>query len=72
MAQPPGGQVERRLAVGKGADQAGSPADLAHDPLQRVVGPQAPPVGLGETVVGERLGDPGAEDRAAAPRTTFR
>ncbi len=48
-----GGQVERRLGVGKGADHASPSADLAHDPLERVVGPQAPPVGFGETVIGE-------------------
>jgi len=37
VAQPGSGKVERRLPVGKCADDAGAPPDLAQDALQRIV-----------------------------------
>jgi len=37
VPQPCCSEVEGRLTVGEGADHAGSPPDLAHDPLERVV-----------------------------------
>jgi hypothetical protein len=46
---------EGRVAVGEGTDHAGAPADLAHDALERIVGPDAPPVLLGKGVVGQGL-----------------
>jgi hypothetical protein len=57
VAQPRGGEVERRLTVRKGAHDAGAPADLAQDALERVVGANPPPMLLWEGVVGERLLD---------------
>ena len=57
MAEPGGGQVQRRLAIRKGANHARSPPDLAQDTFQRVVGPDAPPVLLREAIIGERLFD---------------
>src|SRR5262249_4500134 len=38
VAQPRGGEVERRLTVRKRAHDAGAPPDLAQDALERVVG----------------------------------
>src|ERR1700704_3534647 len=47
---------EGRVAVGEGADHAGSPADLAHDALERIVGPDTPPALLWRRVVRQGLG----------------
>lgn len=49
------------VTVRERTDHAGPPPDLAHQPLQRVVGPDPPPVRLGERVVGEGLGDAGLD-----------
>src|SRR5262249_20165902 len=57
VAQPRGGEVERRLTVRKGAHDAGAPPDLAQDALERVVGANPPPILRWEGVVGERLLD---------------
>ena len=57
MAEPGRGQVQRRLAVRKGANHARAPPDLAQDAFQRVVGSDPPPVLLRESVIGERLLD---------------
>ena len=37
MAQPGGGEVVSRLAVGQCTDDAGAPRDLAQDLLERIV-----------------------------------
>lgn len=55
VPQPGCGQVEGGLAVRKRAHHTGSPSDLAHDPLQRVVGADPAPVLVWIAVVGERL-----------------
>src|SRR6516165_11270930 len=57
VAQPRGGEVERRLTVRKRAHDAGAPPDLAQDALERVAGANPPPMLLWEGVVGERLLD---------------
>ena len=57
VAQPCCGQVETGLAVRKGAHDACSAADLSHDALQRIVGPNLLPVNVREGVVGQRLVD---------------
>src|SRR5262249_29631341 len=57
VAQPRGGEVERRLTVRKRAHDTGAPPDLAQDALERVVGANPPPMLLWEGVVGERLLD---------------
>ena len=43
--------------IGKGTDHARAPPDLAQDALQWIVGADAPPVLLGEGIVGQRLLD---------------
>src|SRR5262245_62818672 len=55
MAQPGRGEVQGRLPVGKGADHARAPPDLAQDALERIVGADAPPMLLWEGIVGQRL-----------------
>ena len=61
-------KVEGRVAVGEGADHAGASTDLAHDALERIVGPDAAPVFFRERVVRQGLGhrrlDQGAADGA--------
>jgi len=44
MAEPCGNQHERRVAIREGDDDSGSPADLANQPFERVVGAQTAPV----------------------------
>ena len=51
VAQPRGGEVERRLTVRKRAHDAGAPPDLAQDALERVAGANPPPMLLWEGVV---------------------
>ncbi len=41
--------------LGEGAYHAGAPADLAHDPFERVTGPDATPVLFREGVVRQGL-----------------
>ena len=56
ITQPGRGRVEQ-LPIGEGADHAGSSADLFHDPLEGIVGPDLDPVAVREGVVGPRLAD---------------
>jgi hypothetical protein len=56
MPEPGRPQVDRGVAVGEGADDAGASADLAHDALKWIVGPDAPPVLLWKRVVRQGLG----------------
>ena len=55
MPQPVRGQVERRLAVGEGADHTGAAPNLAHDEVQRVVGSEHDPVLVGDGEEAEGL-----------------
>ena len=55
MAQPGGGQVQRRLPIRECADDTGSPPYLAQDAFQRVVGSYPPPVLFWKSVVAKRL-----------------
>jgi hypothetical protein len=52
VAQTCSGQVEAGLAIGECPHDAGPAANLLHDPLQRIVGPDFPPVDVGKGVVG--------------------
>ncbi len=45
------------MTVWKRTDDAGSAADLSHDPLERVVGPDLLPVDIRVGVVGQRFVD---------------
>ena len=45
------------MTVWKCTDDAGSAADLSHDPLERIVGPDLLPVDIRKGVVGQRLVD---------------
>lgn len=49
------GQVPTGLAVRECAHHASSSSDLAHDPLQRVVGSQLDPIGVWQTEVDQGL-----------------
>ena len=55
VPQPGCGQVEGRLAVGKGSDHPGSAPDLAHDAFEGIIGPDAAPMLVGKGVVDEGL-----------------
>ena len=55
MAKPSRRQVQAGLAIRKGADDPSSLPDLAHDPLQRIVGPQLDPVTIRKAIIGQRL-----------------
>ena len=57
MPQPGRGRIEAALPIGEGADHAGPSADLLHDPLEGIVGPDLDPVAVWEGVVGQRLAD---------------
>ncbi len=50
VAQTRRSQIETGLSVRKSADPFGSWSDLAHDPLQRIVGPQLDPVAVRKSV----------------------
>src|SRR5882762_7836597 len=65
MAQPSGRQIDGGVAIGEGTDHAGAPADLAHDPLERIVGEDASPMLLWERVVRQGL-EHGLFDQGAA------
>lgn len=69
MPEPRRGQVQAGLAVGKGTDHAGPSSDLAHDPLERVVGAELDPVAVGEGVVGQSLADVGLDELRRAHKT---
>jgi hypothetical protein len=50
-------EVEAGLAVRERADDAGPAPDLSHQPLERIVGADAPPMLFRKGIVGECLGD---------------
>ena len=56
VTQPSRHEHQRTAAVGEGAHDARPPADLPHDPLQRIVGADPRPVLAWEGHVAERLG----------------
>lgn len=62
-------QVQAGRRVGKRADHAGSPPDLAHDPFQRVVCPQLHPMAVRESVVGQGFPDMGVDEVRRAHKT---
>ena len=57
MSEPGGGQIERALAVRERTHTPGTAPDLAHDPLERIVGADPPPVLARKGHRGERLGN---------------
>ena len=60
-------RLEGRVAVGEGTDHAGASADLAHDAFEWIIGPDAAPMLLGESVVGQGLGHGRLAESAALP-----
>ena len=62
VAKPGADEQEGGVAVGKGPDHPGAPADLAHDALKGIVGAQATPVFGGEGKAAEGLLDVGLHE----------
>lgn len=57
MAQAGGGQVATGLTVREWADNARAPSDLAHQPLQRIISANTPPVFVRKGIKAQRLFD---------------
>ena len=67
MTEPGGSEIETGLSIGKGADDARSSPNLAHQSLKRCANP--PPMLPRESIVGERLGDGVVDKLRGAPQT---
>ncbi len=55
MGQPGSGEVQGTLPIGECTYHARAPHDLRQDVISSVIGADAPPVLLGEAVVGQRF-----------------
>jgi hypothetical protein len=70
MSEPGRGQIERALAIRECAHDTSAAPDLTHDPLERVVGADAPPVLARKGQVGEGLGNCRRDPPANLPSLT--
>lgn len=67
VPEPGRGPVDGRVAVREGTDHACPSTDLAHDALERIVGPDLAPVLLGERCHVRRSGAGSTRERGYLP-----